>query len=125
MAASVWNDPTPLVEEIVAEYASRGYLAATAAVGDPLLDGDRATLPVLISEGPLARVETLQVAGVSAVRQQGAQAALGLAIGSPFAEGAERAARVRLERYYRDRGYRDARVDAADPRGGARRTCQI
>ena len=112
LAASVWNDPTPLVEEIVAEYASRGYLAATAAVGDLLLEGDRATLPVLISEGPLARVETLQVAGVSAVRQQGAQAALGLAIGSPFAEGAERAARVRLERYYRDRGYRDARVDA-------------
>ena len=73
----------------------RGYLAATAAVGDLLLEGDRATLPVLISEGPLARVETLQVAGVSAVRQQGAQAALGLAIGSPFAEGAERAARVR------------------------------
>ena len=113
MAASVWNDPTPLVEEIVAEYASRGYLAATAAVGDLLLDGDRATLPVLISEGPLAHVETLEVAGVSAVRQQGAQAALGLAIGSPFAEGAERAARVRLERYYRDRGYRDARVEAA------------
>jgi outer membrane protein assembly factor BamA len=50
---------------------------------------------------------------VSDVRQQGAQAALGLAIGSPFAEGAERAARVRLERYYRDRGYRDARVEAA------------
>ena len=112
LAASVWNDPTPLVEAIVAEYASRGYLAATAAVGDLLLEGDRATLPVLISEGPLARVETLQVAGVSDVRQQGAQAALGLAIGSPFVEGAERAARVRLERYYRDRGYRDARAEA-------------
>jgi outer membrane protein insertion porin family len=112
LAASVWNDPTPLVEEIVAEYASRGYLAATAAVGDLLLDGNRATLPVLVSEGPLARVETLQIAGVSAVRQQGAEAALGLAIGSPFAEGAERGARVRLERYYRDRGYREARVEA-------------
>ena len=112
-AASVWNDPASLLEEIVAEYASRGYLAATAAAGDLLLDGDRATLPVLISEGPLARIDTLQVAGVSAVRQQEAQAALGLAIGSPFAEGAERAARVRLERYYRDRGYRDARVKAA------------
>jgi outer membrane protein assembly factor BamA len=44
------------------------------------------------------------------VRQQGAQAALGLAIGSPFVEGIERTARVRLERYFRDRGYRDARA---------------
>ncbi len=113
LATSVWNDPTPLVEEIVAEYASKGYLAATAAVGDLLLEGDRATLPVLISEGPLARVETLQVAGVAAVRQEAAEGALALAIGSPFAKGAERAARIRLERYYRDRGYRDARVDAA------------
>ena len=69
-------------------------------------------MPILISEGPLARVETLRVEGVSAVRQQGAQAALGLGVGSSFAEGAERAARVRLERYYRDMGYRDARVDA-------------
>ncbi len=111
-AASLWNDPTPLVGDIVAEYASRGYLAATAAAGELLLEGDRATLPILISEGPLARVETLRVEGVSAVRQQGAQAALGLEIGSSFAEGAERAARVRLERYYRDSGYRDARVDA-------------
>jgi outer membrane protein insertion porin family len=112
LAASVWNEPTPLVDAIVAEYASRGYLAATAAVGDLLLEGDRATLPVLISEGPLAHVETVQVAGVSAVRQQGAKAALGLEIGSPFVRGAERAARVRLERYCRDRGYRDARADA-------------
>ena len=49
---------------------------------------------------------------MSAVRQQGAQTALGMELGSPFAEGAERAARVRLERYYRDSGHRDARVDA-------------
>jgi len=112
LAASIWNDPTPLVEEIVAQYASRGYPAATAVPGELLLEGDRATLPVLVSEGPLARVETLRVEGVAAARQQDAQAALGLAIGSPFAEGAERAARVRLERYYRDRGYREARVEA-------------
>ena len=92
----------PVVEDIVAEYASRGYLAATATVGDPVLEGDRATLPIRIVEGPLARVETLQVEGVSVERQEGAQAALGLAIDSPFAEGAERPARVRLERYYRD-----------------------
>ena len=90
-AASLWNDPTPLVGDIVAEYGSRGYLAATAAAGELLLEDDRATLPILISEGPLARVETLRVEGVSAVRQQGAQAALGLGIGSSFAEGAERA----------------------------------
>ena len=112
-AASVWNDPTPLVEDIVAEYGAIGYLAATVAVGDLLLEGERATLPVHISEGPLAHVNTLQVAGVPALRQQAAQDALGLAIGSPFAPGAERAARIRLERYYRDRGYRDARVEAA------------
>jgi outer membrane protein insertion porin family len=113
LAGSVWNDPAPLIDEIVAEYAANGYLAATAAVGDLLVEGERATLPVLISEGPLARVETLQVAGVPAERRQAAQEALGLAVGSPFTDGAERAARVRLERHYRDRGYRDARVAAA------------
>jgi outer membrane protein insertion porin family len=110
LAASAWNDSTPLVEAIVAEYASRGYLAATAAVGEPLIEGDRATLPVLVSEGPLARIETLKLEGVPDTRQQGAQAALGLAIGSPFVAGVERTARVRLERYFRDRGYRDARA---------------
>jgi outer membrane protein insertion porin family len=113
LATSVWNDPAPLIDEIDAEYAANGYLAATVAVGDVLLEGDRATLPVLISEGPLARVETLEVAGVAPERQEAAHAALGLAVGSPFAAGAERAARIRLERYYRDRGYRDARVAAA------------
>ena len=112
LAASVWSDSTPLVEEIVAEYASRGYLAATAAVGDLFVEGDRATLPVLVSEGPLTRIETLQLEGVPDVRQQGARAALGLGIGSPFVAGVERAARVRLERYFRDRGYREARAQA-------------
>ena len=112
LAATVWHDPTPLVEEIVAEYASKGFLAATAAVGDLLFEGDRATLPVRILEGPLARIDSLQVAGVPVLGQQDAQDALGLAIGSPFPEGADQAARVRLERYYRDRGYRDARVAA-------------
>ena len=77
-----------------------------------MFEGDRAALPIRIVEGPLARVATLQVDGVSAERREGAQAALGLAIDSPFADGAERPARVRLERHYRDLGYRDARVDA-------------
>ena len=112
LTASVWNDPTPLVGNIIAEYGSRGYLAATAAAEEIFHEGDRATLPILISEGPLARVETLRVEGVSTVHQPGAQAALGVEVGSPFVEGAERAPRVRLERYYRDSGYRDARVDA-------------
>ena len=33
-----------------------------------------------------------------------------MGVGSPFVRGVERAARVRLERYFRDRGYRDARA---------------
>ena len=110
LAAVAWNDSTPLVEAVIAEYASRGYLAATAAVGDLLIEGDRATLPLLVSEGPLSCIETLDLEGVADVRQQGARAALGLAIGSPFVQGVERTARARLERYFRDRGYRDARA---------------
>ena len=112
LPAAVWKDSARLLEDIAAEYASRGYLAATATVGDPVFEGDRAALPIRIVEGPLARVATLQIDGVSAERRAGAQAALGLAIDSPFAEGAERPARVRLERHYRDLGYREARVDA-------------
>jgi outer membrane protein insertion porin family len=112
-AAAVWKDSAALLQEIAAEYRSRGYLAATLIAGDLMFEGDRAVLPIRIAEGPLAHVATLRVDGVPSERLADAQKAIGLTMGSTFAEGAERPARARLERHYRDLGYRNAQVEVS------------
>ena len=124
-AEAVWKDSAPLLQEIAAEYRSRGYLAATPTVADLVFEGDRAVLPIRIVEGPLARVATLRMVGIPAERQAPVEAALGLAIGSAFAEGAERPARARLERHYRDIGFREARVEATARVDGAAGTADL
>jgi outer membrane protein assembly factor BamA len=110
-AGGVWQDPKTLLQEIAADYRSRGYFAAMLSVDDVVVDGDRALLTIRIVEGPLAHVTTLRLDGVAAEHSAEIHKVIGLARGSTFAEGAERAARARLERHYRDIGYRSARVD--------------
>ena len=109
--AGAWKDPAPLVAAIREAYAAKGYLAARVTI-DPIEFGDdAATLPVRIDEGREARVAALQLTGTAPERRSGALEAIALAVGSPFAAGADRLARARLERHYRDLGFRNARVE--------------
>jgi outer membrane protein insertion porin family len=106
-----WRDPAPLLDVLQAAYAARGYLAMTATPGAVVFAGRAATLPIVVAEGPLARVASITVNGANRVGQPAAAAATGLSIGGTYVTGGERSARAALERYYRNLGYRDAVVE--------------
>ncbi len=108
---SPWRDPAPLLEVLQAAYASRGYLGTMATTGDLEFTGGTAILPIRIVEGPLARVASLTVSGADRVGQSEAAAATGLSVGGTYITGGDWRARVALERYYRNLGYRDVAVN--------------
>ena len=108
---AAWKDPGPLSAAIRDAYAARGYLAARVTIGAVEFSADAATLPISIDEGHAAQITSVQLVGVSPERRPGALEAIAVAAGSPFVAGADRSARARLERYYRDAGFRDVEVD--------------
>ena len=110
--ANAWKDPAPLIDAIREAYASKGHLAARATAEAIEFAHDAATLPIRIDEGRAAQVAALQLTGAAPERRSGALEAIALPVGSPFAAGADRSGRARLERYYRDLGYRDVQVEA-------------
>ena len=109
--AGAWKDPAPLVAAIREAYAAQGYLAARVTIEPIEFADEAATLPIRIDEGRAARVAALQLTGAAPERRSGALEVIALDVGSPFAAGADRSARARLERYYRDLGFRTARVE--------------
>ena len=110
--ANAWKDPAPLIAAIREAYAAKGYLAARVTIGPIEFADDAATLPIRIDEGRAAQVAAVQLMGVAPERRSGALEAIALAVGSPFAAGADRSGRARLERYYRDLGFRDVHVES-------------
>jgi outer membrane protein insertion porin family len=118
---SAWLEPAPLIAWLQDAYATHGFMAARATAGALVFEGSRATMPVAITEGALARVSTLDMSGVDGAAQAGALKAAGLAVGSPFVSGGETAARSAIARHFRDLGYRDAVVESSadvDAAGG-------
>ena len=115
LSSTVWKDPAEMIAALRAAYAAKGHLAAEVTLGSIELTGDTATLPVQIAEGRAAQVTGVELTGVAPERRAGALEAIALAAGSPFAAGDERAGRARLERSYRNRGFRDARVETTIP----------
>ena len=109
--ADPWKDPGPLMAAIQAAYAAKGHLTARATAGTIEFSNGTATLSIQVEEGPPTRVASIDLTGVASERRSGALAAVALPVGSPFASGMGRAGRTRLERYYRDLGYRDVRVE--------------
>jgi outer membrane protein assembly factor BamA/autotransporter translocation and assembly factor TamB len=112
MDVAAWRDPAPLLEVLESAYAARGYLATEAIVGAIEFSDGSATLPIHVVEGPVARVTTLTVNGPERVSEAEAAAGTGLAIGATYIAGGERSARLALERYYRNLGYRDVAVES-------------
>jgi outer membrane protein insertion porin family len=109
--ASAWKDPEPLSAAIRGAYAAKGHLAARVTIEAVEFADDTATLPIRIEEGPAAQVAAVQLTGVTPERRSDALAAIALAVGAPFAAGDDRSGRARLERYYRDLGFRDVQVE--------------
>jgi outer membrane protein assembly factor BamA len=79
-------------------------------VGEPAFQGTDATLPIAIDEGLLSRLVDVRLEGVDPARMTGAQDALGLSIGEPFAASAPVDAARRLKAFYLGLGYRNAAV---------------
>ena len=109
--ATAWKDPAPLSAAIRGAYAAKGYLAARMTLEPIEFADDVATLPVRIDEGRAAQVAAIQLTGVAPERRSGALEAIALAVASPFVAGDDRAGRARLERYYRDLGFRNVHVE--------------
>jgi outer membrane protein assembly factor BamA len=105
-----WRDPIALCLVIADLYSAAGYRGAVVTPGKVLIVGSSAVLPIRIVEGPATRVGAVTIAGVPAQRMAAARAATGLVQGALLPSGEERAARLRLERHFRNLGYRSAKV---------------
>ncbi len=108
--SAVWLDSRAIAWEVRQLYASRGHLQAQVTVGEPTFQDADATLPIAIDEGVLSRLVDVQIEGVASARMTGAQEALGLSIGEPFAASAPVDAARRLKAFYLGLGYRNAAV---------------
>jgi outer membrane protein assembly factor BamA len=108
--AGVWRDPATLCLAISELYAAAGYRSAVAEAKPVRIVGSSAVLPIRIVEGPPTRVGVVAISGVPEQRMAAARAAAGLVAGAPLPSGGERVARLRLERHFRNLGFRSAKV---------------
>ena len=106
----MWLDSQAIAWEVRQLYASRGHLQAQVTVGEPTFQDADATLPIAIDEGVLSRLVDVRIEGVDPARMTGAQDALGLSIGEPFAPSTPVDATRRLKAFYLGLGYRNAAI---------------
>lgn len=111
-AESAWRDPAALCLTVANAYADAGYRKTDVRANPVRIIGDRAELIISIVEGLPTRIARVRISGVPDVRLQGATAAAALESGAILPAGAERSARLRLERHLRNLGFRNATVAA-------------
>ena len=107
---SAWRNPAALCLAISEAYAAAGYRRAVVDTGPVRIVGESALLPVRIVEGQATRAGAVTVVGVPEQRMVAARDAAGLLTGAVLPSGEERAARLRLERHFRNLGFRTATV---------------
>ena len=110
LSASPWADPAPLVGAVTAMYRNEGYLDARVVVGPPAFDGENATLPVTISEGPQFHLETVDFVGARSRTPAALAQAFPLQAGAPLTRAAADEAVRALMNSYRADGFNAARV---------------
>lgn len=110
LETTAWTEPVAIEDEVARFYRRRGFLGASATVGEPVFEGDRATLPVTIDEGPLFTIAEVTVDGVRALPDSEARRVLDLQPGGPYTSDAVEAARLRLDVTYRQDGFNQVRV---------------
>ncbi len=107
-----------LTLEVRQLYGSRGYLHAAITLGEPRFTGDLVTRPITIDEGRITKIAEVMIDGVAPTRLQAATGALNLAPGTPYVPTGPSEAAKRLQAFYGNLGYRDAKVSHAvsDPK---------
>ncbi len=109
-ASSPFVDPSAAVRRVTDRYAEQGFFTTEVVVRPPAFDGDAATLPIEIVEGVESRVAAVALGGVAPSRIDAARAALDLPEGATFGSRTTIDAQRRLEGFYADLGYRDAKI---------------
>ena len=107
-----WTDSPSLEAALESLYRGAGLLAASVDVGEPVFDGDTASLPITVQEGPLFRISEVTLEGVNSRPGPEAWAVLGLEPGIVFSEAGVQEARVRLDSSYRSAGFNAVTVVA-------------
>jgi outer membrane protein assembly factor BamA len=110
---SPFVDTSALIADLGRAYAERGFFSIETRIGRPVFERDRARLPIEIVEGTQARVTTLTLGGVAAERTDAARTAVGMPEGTVFGSRTAVEAHRRLEGFYADLGFRDAKVTYA------------
>jgi outer membrane protein assembly complex protein YaeT len=91
-------------------YRNEGFLDAGVLVGPPVFDGDTATLPVVISEGPQFHLETVAFAGAHLRSPAALEKAFPLQPGAVLTRAAADRAVQALTSVYRVDGFNAVRV---------------
>jgi len=107
---SPFIEPSSIESAVARQYAELGFFSTEVHAGSPAFAGDRATLPIEVVEGPQSHVSSLTFSGVAPDRIEAARAAVALPDGAVFGSRTAVEAHRRLEGFYADLGYRDAKV---------------
>ncbi|MCC6989618.1 MAG: translocation/assembly module TamB domain-containing protein, partial [Acidobacteria bacterium] len=109
----VWMDPSSSIEPLQSRYAEAGFRATTVTPSLPVVADGRATLPVVIEEGPLTTVRQVFVSGVGDDLAEAVTAIAQPLEGRAFRSAQVDDARRRIEALYRARGYNHVAVAGA------------
>jgi outer membrane protein assembly factor BamA/autotransporter translocation and assembly factor TamB len=107
----IWSSPSDLQTVLVTAYHTRGYLGAQVTIGNAAFEGNRATLPVQILEGPIFKVGVARVDDPG-TPPQGVELTSPIPPGTVLTDTLVRDASRKLQQRYRVAGYRGTRVTA-------------
>jgi outer membrane protein assembly complex protein YaeT len=107
---SPWIDAAPLLRTVTALYHDAGFRDARVTAGEGTFDGETATLPVRIEEGPLFRVGMVLFTGTIRRSTDLARKAFTLQPGAAMTKTAMDAAVESLSNAYRADGFNAVRI---------------
>jgi outer membrane protein assembly factor BamA/autotransporter translocation and assembly factor TamB len=108
---SIWTQPAPARDALVAFYRSLGYLSTAIQIDPVAMSGTTAVLLIHVDEGGVARVASVTVDGVHAMTAEEATRTLGLTTGEVFSDARLDAAQRALDAQYRVRGFQRVGID--------------
>ncbi len=109
----VWVDPSSAIEPVQTRYIEAGYRDTIVTAGEPRVEGGRAVLPIVVTEGPLTAVSRVSVTGVSEELAATVNDIVRPLEGRAFRSAPVDEARRRIESLYRERGFNHVTVAPA------------
>jgi outer membrane protein insertion porin family len=114
------------IARVKAEYQRLGYylvginqLDVEEVAGSRTAEQVRVRVPIAITEGPLARIGSVTLTGVSASLEPELRRLIESTQGAPYIRGRDAADRARIETFYRDRGFEGVAVQVKSAQAAA------